>query len=58
LRVHALGGEETYNLKMKYAELFIKHPELANHHKFYEMSPHEQQTDLWKRMRFLQLNYP
>jgi len=36
-----------------------KHPkELGNSHKFREMSITEQQTDLWRRIRFVHTHYP
>jgi len=42
MRVLIMGGKVPYEKKMNYVKLFAKHPELANHHKFYEMTPHEQ----------------
>lgn len=34
--------------------MFTDYPnELANHASFYEMTPHEQQMDLWRRVRFM-----
>lgn len=42
MQVYLHGGEDPYNAKMHYHRIFDKHPELRNHHKFYEMTPHEQ----------------
>jgi len=58
MRVFLHGGEDVYQAKMYYHNIFSKHPELANHHKFYEMSRHEKQMDLWTRVRFVQTHYP
>ena len=36
----------------------MKHPkELGNNHKFRELSRSQQQTELWRKLRFLQLHY-
>jgi len=32
--------------------------ELGNYYKFRELSLHDKQTDLWRRIRFLHQNYP
>lgn len=42
MKVYLNGGQDPYNMKMHYHSIFNKHPELHNHHKFYEMTPHEQ----------------
>lgn len=43
---------------MKYVNLILKHKELHNRHDFVEMSPQEQQTELWRKVRFIHVNYP
>lgn len=35
-----------------------KHPKLQNNSKFYEMGVHEQQTELWKKIRYIDENIP
>ena len=37
---------------------FVKHPELRNHHNFYEFTPEEKRIDLWKRNIFVDKTYP
>jgi acyl-CoA oxidase len=37
------GGTEEEKLWDKYTGLIAKHPELANHHRFFEMTPDEKQ---------------
>ena len=41
LKVFLHGGPLVLQKKLNYLKI-ISHPELANHHKFYEMTPHEQ----------------
>jgi len=52
------GGAEDRKSWDFWLNLIDKHPEIANHHKFFEMSPDEKQQDLWKRLNFLHRNYP
>lgn len=49
LRVLILGGQHIFDKKTEFHRILEKHPELANHHKFFEMTPEEQQTDIWRK---------
>ncbi len=48
-----MGGQSIFDARTKVSKIIEKHPELQNHHKFNEMTPHEQQTDLWRRIKFI-----
>jgi len=52
LQVYLHGGEENFKGHKAMMDV-MSHPELKNHHKFYEMTPEEQQHDLMKRTSFL-----
>ena len=41
-----------------FESLFVKHPEMAKNHKFYEMTTDEKQRDLWRRLNFMAKHYP
>lgn len=58
MRVMLHGGKEAWDIQRYFFDLQKKHPQLHNHHHFFEMTPEEKQTDLWKRMRFIQTHYP
>jgi len=47
-----------YEHKLKFLSVITKHKELHNTHLFYEMTPSEQQTEIWKKIKFIDENYP
>jgi hypothetical protein len=47
------GGPHLYNVQKNWLDLLEKHPALHQTAAFYEMTPHEQQTELWKRIKYI-----
>lgn len=52
------GGKDKLALRVAASEKMAKHPELANHHHFYDMTRDEKQTDLWRRNMYVHNNIP
>ena len=53
LEVIMLGGPERYKLVKDTYDFIENTPEIRNHSRFYQMSVTEQQTDLWRRLKWL-----
>jgi len=47
------GGTERETEWHKISDTFGADPALRNHFSFYDMTPHEMQEDLWKRINVL-----
>jgi hypothetical protein len=56
LTVLMAGGTDLLRETIEMHKEFGTHPELINHFKFYELTPDEQQRDLWARTKFIKSN--
>jgi hypothetical protein len=53
-----MGGTLEQQKRKHYIDIWERHPELTNHHKFYEFTKDEMQTDVWRKQSFLHKHYP
>ena len=53
MRTFIAGGPEREQKWREIVDLFGADPTLRNHIDFYDMTPHEMQEDLWKRINTL-----
>ena len=58
LTTYLLGGQDLVDHRRVYRGLTDDHPELNNTLKFNDMTIHERQTDLWKRISLLHQKRP
>jgi hypothetical protein len=47
------GGEEVYAVQKKFNDMVLAHPALQNTFEFYDMTPHEAQTALWDKVKYI-----
>lgn len=52
------GGPFLYKVQKDWLDVLDKHKALQNTSEFYEMTPHEQQTEGWKRIKYIDQNLP
>ena len=52
-----MGGPIAYAKTKSNFEKFGNNPELANHIRWYEMTPEEKQEDLWRRNKVIYEQY-
>jgi len=52
------GGPHLYNVQKNWLDLMDKHPAIQPTAEWNEMTPHEQQTEQWKRIKYIDQNLP
>ena len=57
-RVLMNGGEEVYKVQKEFNDMVERHPALHNTFEFYDMTPHEAQTHLWEKIKYIEQNIP